>query len=64
VYEPKTGTDLEEIPEDECLQLLERHDLGRIAIVVDGQPLIFPVNYSASRNTLPPGRQPSAVSCQ
>ena len=49
MYEPETGTALEEIPEDECLQLLERHDLGRIAIVVDGQPLIFPVNYALSQ---------------
>ena len=52
MYEPETGTDLEEIPEDECLQLLERHDLGRIAIVVDGQPLIFPVNYALSQRVV------------
>ena len=45
MYEPETSIDLEEIREDECLQLLEQHDLGRIAVVVDGQPLIFPVNY-------------------
>lgn len=45
MYEPETGTDLEDISEDECLQLLEQHHLGRIAVVVDGQPLIFPVNY-------------------
>jgi uncharacterized protein len=48
VYEPETGTDLEEISEDECLQLLEQNHLGRIAVVVDGQPLIFPVNYALS----------------
>ena len=48
VYEPETSTDLEEISEDECLQLLERHNLGRIAVVVDGQPLILPVNYGLS----------------
>jgi hypothetical protein len=45
MFEPDTGTDLEAISEDECLQLLAQHDLGRIAIIVDGQPLIFPVNY-------------------
>ena len=52
MYEPEAGADLEEIPEDECLQLLERHDLGRIAIVVDGQPLIFPVNYALSHRVV------------
>ena len=40
--------ELEEIQEWECLEILERHDLGRIAIVVDGQPQIFPVNYAMS----------------
>ncbi len=32
---PQTSTDLEVISEDECVELLERHSLGRIAIVVD-----------------------------
>ena len=48
VYEPEMHTDLEELSEDECLQLLEQHHLGRIAVLVDGQPLIFPVNYGLS----------------
>ena len=47
MYEPEP-TDIEELSEDECLQLLQQHDLGRIAVVVDGQPLIFPVNYGLS----------------
>jgi uncharacterized protein len=38
--------ELEEIPEAECLEILGQHSLGRIAIVVDGQPQIFPVNYA------------------
>ena len=38
----------EEIPEVECLEILDQHSLGRIAIVVDGQPQIFPVNYAMS----------------
>jgi nitroimidazol reductase NimA-like FMN-containing flavoprotein (pyridoxamine 5'-phosphate oxidase superfamily) len=41
-------TDVEEIQEAECLEILGRHSLGRIAIVVDGQPQIFPVNYAMS----------------
>ena len=40
--------ELDEIPEGECLEILERHSLGRVAVVVDGQPQIFPVNYAMS----------------
>jgi uncharacterized protein len=40
--------ELEEIPAAECLEILGQHSLGRIAIVVDGQPQIFPVNYAMS----------------
>jgi hypothetical protein len=29
---------LEEIPEADCLEILEHHSLGRIAVVIDGQP--------------------------
>jgi hypothetical protein len=39
---------LEEISEAECLEILDQHTLGRIAVVVDGQPVIFPVNYVIS----------------
>ena len=52
MYEPELHTDLEEISEDECLQLLDRHKLGRLAIVVAGQPLIFPVNYALSQRVV------------
>lgn len=38
--------ELETIPEEECLELLAAHDLGRVAISVEGQPQIFPVNYA------------------
>jgi nitroimidazol reductase NimA-like FMN-containing flavoprotein (pyridoxamine 5'-phosphate oxidase superfamily) len=31
---------------DECVRLLGRYHLGRIGVVVDKQPLIFPVNYT------------------
>jgi uncharacterized protein len=39
---------LQVIPEADCLEILEQHSLGRIAVVVDGQPQIFPVNYAMS----------------
>jgi uncharacterized protein len=37
---------LEEIGEDECFALLATRDLGRLAVVHDGRPEIFPVNYA------------------
>jgi len=36
---------LDAIPPDECMRLLETESLGRLAVVVDEQPLVFPVNY-------------------
>ena len=36
----------EEIPFDECLELLKTCHFGRIAVVVDGHPIIFPINYA------------------
>jgi nitroimidazol reductase NimA-like FMN-containing flavoprotein (pyridoxamine 5'-phosphate oxidase superfamily) len=39
-------TRLEPIELDECLSLLRERHLGRLAVVVDGQPLVFPVNYA------------------
>ena len=44
--------ELVEIGEAECLEILGRHSLGRIAIVVDGQPQIFPVNYAMNGRTI------------
>jgi nitroimidazol reductase NimA-like FMN-containing flavoprotein (pyridoxamine 5'-phosphate oxidase superfamily) len=43
---------LEELSTDECLQLLAEHGLGRLAVVVDGQPLVFPVNYALHGRTI------------
>ena len=39
---------LDEIGYDECLKLLAGHHIGRLAVVVDDQPLVFPVNYALS----------------
>src|SRR5712692_3680033 len=44
--------ELEEIREAESLEILGRHSLGRIAIVIDGQPQIFPVNYAMNGRTI------------
>lgn len=33
------------LDDDECWNLLARHQLGRLAVTVQGQPDIFPVNF-------------------
>lgn len=33
------------LDEAECVALLGGQEVGRVGIVVDGQPLVFPVNY-------------------
>ena len=38
--------DIVELSDEECLRLLETQDVGRLAVVVDGKPAIFPVNYA------------------
>jgi uncharacterized protein len=42
--EQVAGT-LEELSKEQCLELLQTKEVGRLAVVVDGQPAIFPVNY-------------------
>ena len=46
--ETRTSAGLVVLERDECLRLLREHHLGRLAFVVDNQPLIFPLNYSMS----------------
>jgi nitroimidazol reductase NimA-like FMN-containing flavoprotein (pyridoxamine 5'-phosphate oxidase superfamily) len=41
-----TGGHLDVLGADECLRLLGEHGVGRLAVVVDGQPLVFPVHYA------------------
>jgi hypothetical protein len=50
--------ELQEISEDECFALLQGQDLGRLAIVRDGQPEIFPVNYALNGRTVTIRTQP------
>jgi uncharacterized protein len=35
---------------DECRQLLEANDVGRLAVVIGGYPEVFPVNYGVVRD--------------
>ena len=46
------GSELEEIPEAECLELLGSNTLGRIAFVAEGRQEIFPVTYSLKAGTV------------
>ncbi len=39
-------TGIEVIEREECLELLRSTDIGRIAVVDAGHPVIFPVNYA------------------
>ncbi len=43
---------LVEIEPMECLDLVARHDLGRLAINQEGGPLVFPVNYVVEGGTV------------
>lgn len=44
--------DVEEIPAEACWELLGPAGIGRLAVVVDGEPEIFPVNYAVDDGTL------------
>jgi uncharacterized protein len=48
------------LPEDECWSLLRNHNIGRLAIVVEGRPRIFPVNYAAAERALVFRTEPGA----
>ncbi|HUY22684.1 MAG TPA: universal stress protein [Acidimicrobiales bacterium] len=43
---------LEPIPEEECLALLAGQEVGRLVVVRQGVPLVFPVNYTLDGRTL------------
>jgi nitroimidazol reductase NimA-like FMN-containing flavoprotein (pyridoxamine 5'-phosphate oxidase superfamily) len=43
---------LEELDEQECQTLLAATSVGRVGVVVGGQPLVFPVNYVFDGNSI------------
>lgn len=45
-------TQLIELTTEECLSLLETKQVGRIGVVTPGGPMIFPVNYTVSDDTI------------
>ncbi len=46
------ASEMEVLDEAECLVLLAGSEVGRVGVVVDGQPLIFPVNYVFEGNSI------------
>ena len=42
----RAASGLEIIPRRECVLLLAGRKVGRLGFVIDGQPLVFPVNYA------------------
>ena len=42
---------LQELSADVCLSLLRSAEVGRIGMVVDGSPIVIPVNYRAVGNS-------------
>ena len=46
------STELGELSARDCWSLLESHHFGRLAIIVHGQPRIFPVNYVAAEHSI------------
>ncbi len=46
------GANLSEMSQQECLDLLASHSVGRVAVVQRGRPLIFPVNYILANRTV------------
>ncbi len=43
---------LELVPEEECWRLLAEAERGRVGVLVDGMPEIFPVNHVVDHRTL------------
>jgi nitroimidazol reductase NimA-like FMN-containing flavoprotein (pyridoxamine 5'-phosphate oxidase superfamily) len=42
----KNSSELRNLTREECIELLQHNSFGRFAVVIDGRPTIFPVNYS------------------
>jgi uncharacterized protein len=50
--EKKEVPNAEILTSDECWSLLDQTAVGRLAVIVDGHPDVFPVNYKADNGTL------------
>jgi nitroimidazol reductase NimA-like FMN-containing flavoprotein (pyridoxamine 5'-phosphate oxidase superfamily) len=43
---------MEVLSPSECWELLDKTALGRVAVMADGRPEIYPVNYATDRHTV------------
>ena len=48
------------LSDEDCWSLLRTHNLGRLAIVIDDRPRIFPVNYAAGEDAVVFRTEPGA----
>ena len=49
----ENAPELEELSREECLALLSRQSVGRLAVIADdGLPFVVPVNYQLERDTV------------
>jgi len=53
VVEPDAQTRTHELSREECLDLLQNKSfLGRLGFILDGRPMVLPVNYLADANSV------------
>lgn len=52
MFELDDVTALEELDTDECYRLLASQHLGRVGLIVAGQPMVLPVNYAMVGRTV------------
>jgi hypothetical protein len=59
-------TPYESMPPEECLRLLATEEVGRLVVVLGGQPLVFPLNYALDGDAVvfrtAPGTKLEAIS--
>lgn len=49
---PQSADPIERITPDECLELLSQTTVGRLAVIVENHPDIFPVNYVVDHGSI------------
>lgn len=47
-----SDSSFEALSRDECFRLLRAEVVGRVAVVIGSQPMIFPVNYTLAGETI------------
>ena len=52
MFELDDITAMEDLDSEECFRLLASQHLGRVGLVLDGQPMVLPVNYALLGRTI------------